>query len=344
MSQLVEGELSSITDFLRSQGVPLAGSLTSTPLAGGRSNLTFRLDDGTHRWVLRMPPRRGRTPSAHDVAREYRVTQALASTVVPVPPTVALCVDESVIGLPFAVAEFVEGRTIQSRSDLDVMDDSTLMQLTDHLVEVLAALHDVDHVAVGLERFGRPDGYAERQVRRWSHQWEVVADDDHTEAGRAAAELMLRLDRGIPPQEVASIVHGDFRMDNTLLRLDGTATVTAVLDWELSTIGDPVADVAMMCAYRHPAFDLIVGQQSAWTSPRLPDAIGLAAAYEAAGGFVLKDWEFHVALAHFKVAVIAAGIHHRYIAGAGSGHGFDSAGEAVLPYLAAGLQWFGVDA
>lgn len=114
------------------------------------------------------------------------------------------------------------------------------------------------------------------------------------------------------------------------------------MDWELSTIGDPVADVAMMCAYRHPAFDQIVGVPSAWTSDRLPDVGALAEAYEAAGGVPPVDWDFHLALAYFKVAAIAAGIDHRYRSGMGSGPGFDSAGAAVAPYLIAGLDALGV--
>jgi aminoglycoside phosphotransferase (APT) family kinase protein len=343
MSALTEVELAAIADFLVERGLPLAGPLSSTSIAAGRSNLTFKLDDGARQWVLRMPPRVGRTPSAHDVAREFRVTHALAGTDVPVPPAAALCEDESVIGSAFAVAEFVEGRSIQSRSDLDTIDDATLEELTDRLIEVLAALHAVDHLAVGLERFGRPDGYAERQIRRWTQQWDLVAGES-THASRGAAQLSAGLARRIPEQRATSIVHGDFRIDNTLLRLEGKPAVSAVVDWELSTIGDPAADVAMMCAYRHPAFDLIVGEQSAWTSPRLPGADELAAAYETAGGIALTDWEFHLALAHFKVAVIAAGINHRHEAGASTSAGFESAGEAVAPYLAAGLQFLATSA
>ena len=344
MSDLTTRKLAGVATLLRSAGVEVAAPLRATLIAGGRSNLTFRLEDGAHRWVLRMPPRAGRTPSAHDVVREHRVTSALGRSGVPVPPALVLEQDESVIGAPFTVAGWVEGRTVQSRSDLDALDDAVVTAVGDRLVETLAALHRVDHVAVGLERFGRPDGYAARQLRRWSGQWELVGDYD-APTRAAAAALEARLAAALPEQRAVGIVHGDYRIDNTLLRFNGDAPeVAAVVDWELSTIGDPVADLAMMCAYRHPAFDLIMGNPSAWTSPRLPDAGSLAAAYEAAGGVKLVDWGLHRALAYYKVAVIAAGIDHRHRAGVGSGPGFDSAGRSVPEFLAAGLHALRVDA
>jgi aminoglycoside phosphotransferase (APT) family kinase protein len=328
-------ELAAISAYLATAGVPVAGRLESQLIAGGRSNLTFRLKDECSSWVLRMPPRTGRTPSAHDVAREFRVTAALQGTGVPVPAAVALCEDESVIGGPFAVSDYVKGTTVQSRTDLDALDETTIAVITTRLVEALAAIHDVDYISVGLESFGRPDGYSARQIRRWTGQWEIVGAPALADQ---AAELSRRLASAVPVQRCTSVVHGDFRIDNTLLRLHEQPTVAAVVDWELSTIGDPVADVAMMCAYRAPTFDLIMGAPSAWTSDRLPQVSELAAMYETAGGVPLNDWSFHLALAYFKVAVIAAGIDHRYRQGAGVGAGFDSAGDSVGTYLDLGLD------
>lgn len=341
-SALSDAELAAVADRMTGAGEPVAGPLTARLVAGGRSNLTYRLDDtsGSRAWVVRMPPRVGRTPSAHDVAREFRVTSALAGAGVPVARPVVLCEDESVIGLPFAVAAFVEGRSVQSRADLDGLDDATLDLTTGRLVETLAALHAVDHVAAGLERFGRPDGYAGRQLRRWSGQWEIVGDEALTPL---ATELAGRLGATAFDQRSTGVVHGDYRIDNTLLSFgdagsDTGPRVEAVVDWELSTIGDPVADVAMMCVYRHAALDLVLGSPSAWTSDRLPTADELAAAYEAAGGVALVDWDAHLALGYFKLAVIAAGIDHRYRAGATHGEGFDTAARAVEPLLVAGLE------
>lgn len=327
---LTLAELAAVANALHAAGETVAGPLSAVPITGGRSNLTFRLDDGEHRWVMRMPPRAGRTPSAHDVAREYRVTRALAGTEVPVARAVVLREDETMLGGPFAVAAFVDGRTIQTRTQLDELHDADLAQVTDRLVSTLAALHSVDHVGVGLQGFGRPDGYAARQIKRWAGQWNLVGA---ASLRPLAAEVIARLDSDVPDQPSSGIVHGDFRIDNTLLDLTAQPRIAAVIDWELSTIGDPVADVAMMCAYRDPAFDLIVGSSSAWTSPRLPDVDGLAGGYEHAGGVALTHWEFQLALAYFKIAVIAAGIDHRARSGATSGDGFHTAGQSVQNYL-----------
>lgn len=331
MTSLSTDELAAVADAMTGAGVAPAAPLAARALKGGRSNLTFVLTDGQASWVLRMPPRAGRTPSAHDVAREFRVTSALSGTAVPVARPVVLVEDDSALGGPFAVAEFVTGRTVQSGADLDDLDDATVAAAIGRLVEVLAALHAVDHVAVGLERFGRPDAYFERQLARWTGQWALVAAEDVRADGE---QIAARLAERVPAQRFTGIVHGDYRMDNTLLELSpGAARVAAVVDWELSTIGDPVADVAMMCAYRDPVFDYIVGEPSAWTSDRLPDAATLAGMYEAAGGVALADFETHLALAYFKVAAIAAGIDHRRRHGAASGPGFDTAANSVPRYL-----------
>ena len=339
---LTTDELSAVAAQMAGAGVSSAGPLSARLIAGGRSNLTFRLDDGASAWVMRTPPRAGRTPSAHDVAREFRVTSALGATDVPVPPAVVLCEDESLIGGPFAVSGFVPGVTVQTAAQLDELDDAVVSGVVAALASTLAALHRVDHVAVGLERFGRPDGYAERQLKRWSGQWEIVGEAFEDSVKSSAAALVAALRDRLPRQASTGIVHGDYRIDNTLLTLpgpeaSGAPSVAAVVDWELSTIGDPVADVAMMCVYRHPVFDQVIGEPTAWTSPRLPEAAGLAAAYEAAGGVSLVDLDEHLALGYLKLAVIAAGIDHRFRAGATSGAGFDTAGQAVPVLLDEGL-------
>ena len=239
------------------------------------------------------------------------------------------------LGAPFAVAEFVEGTTVRLRADLDEPRRRRCRAPSrPGWWRCSRPCTGWTTSRSGWTSFGRPDGYASRQIRRWSGQWDLLAGDDR-ELASAGAKLSARLAAAAPTRQSVGIVHGDFRIDNTLLDLDGSPSVAAVLDWELSTIGDPVADVAMMCAYRHPAFDLIVGAPSAWTSDRLPSADDLAAAYEAAGGVALTDWEFHLALAYFKIGVIAAGIDHRRLVGSGAGPGFDTAGLAVAQFFAA---------
>ena len=184
-----------------------------------------------------------------------------------------------------------------------------------------------------LADFGRADGYAERQLRRWSGQWEHVGTPD---LDGLAREVVRVLDAGLPRQTRASVVHGDYRIDNVLL--SPQSEVAAVVDWELSTIGDPVADLAMTCAYRDPAFDLIVGVPAASTSDRLPPVDDLAQSYLDKGGIELVDWESHLALAHFKVAVIAAGIDFRRRTGGACGQGFDTSRDAIEPYLVRARQ------
>lgn len=338
MSMLTSEELAGIAAAMTEAGVVLDGPLRAHALTAGRSNLTYRLDDDRASWVLRTPPRLGRTPSAHDVAREFRAIQAVGRSAVPVPPAVLLHEDEDLLGAPFAISGYVDGRTIQTRDQLADLDDVQLASAIEALSRTLAALHAVDHVAVGLERFGRPDGYAARQLKRWSGQWEIVGAGFAASVGELADVLVARLADRLPEQTATGIVHGDYRLDNTLVRVEpGTVTVSAIVDWELSTIGDPVADVALMCVYRDPAFDLVVGAPSAWACDRMPSTEDLAASYEKAGGVPLRDFDAHLALAFLKLAVIAAGIDHRHRAGATHGDGFDTAGQAVPLLLDAGL-------
>jgi aminoglycoside phosphotransferase (APT) family kinase protein len=323
-----------IADFLASTGTHVESALTWQLIAGGRSNLTYRVSDGASTWVIRRPPAGGWDSSAHNVEREQRVTRALEPTKVPVPRTVASCDDLAVIGVPFTVTEFVEGRTIRSQQDLAALQNDEVQGCVEGLIGVLRDLHEVDYLAVGLSGFGRPDGYAARQLRRWGGQWDAAASADTGPARR----LRDRLEAAVPAQAGVGIVHGDYRIDNVLLALDDFSRVNAVVDWELSTIGDPVADVALMCAYRHPAFDLALGMPAAWTSERLPSADALAEMYEKATGARLAYWEFHLGLAYFKLASIARGIDERYRQGVTVGSGFASAVESVPLFLDEGLK------
>jgi aminoglycoside phosphotransferase (APT) family kinase protein len=325
-------ELASLRQWLDADGVPVSGALRARLIAGGKSNLTYAVRDDVHHWVLRRPPAGEHTESAHDVGREYAVTSALARTNVPVAATVASCNDESVIGVPFTIVEFVDGAAIRSADDLHLLNDDTLENVVDGLVSALATLHRVDHVAAGLESFGRPDGYASRQLRRWGGQWDVVGQHSSNSVRSAANQVLKRLQGRVPPQGSVGVVHGDYRIDNTLVDL-GTGAVRAIVDWELATIGDPVADVALMCVYRLPALDAILGFDAAWTSDRLPTPDDLAARYAMAGGAPLENWEFWTALSSFKLAVIAAGIDHRWRSGGTVGEGFDTASDAVEPLI-----------
>lgn len=267
-------DTAALEGHLRSLGVPVAGPLTAELVAGGRSNLTYRLSDGVSRWVFRRPPAAGQTASAHDVAREARVTAALQSTDVPVPPVISLCEDVAVIGAPFTITAWIDGAVIRERAELDQVGDADLLATSTSLIDVLAKLHEVDPADVGLGEFGRPDGFVVRQVALWRRQWEQVKTRELADLER----LHSQLERRLPTSNETAILHGDYRIDNLILDPVEPARVRAVLDWELSTLGEPLTDVALMCTYRNPALDAVLGIPAAWASPRLASAEDLATA------------------------------------------------------------------
>jgi aminoglycoside phosphotransferase (APT) family kinase protein len=273
------------------------------------------------------------------MAREYKVVAALADTAVPVARAVALCNDESVLGAPFQMVEYVAGQVVRTRAQLEALGDERVIEgCVDGLIQVLADLHAVDPTAVGLADFGKPRGYLERQVRRWGSQWELVRlPDDDRDAD--VARLRSALQEAVPQQSRTSIVHGDYRIDNTILDADDPAQVRAVVDWELSTLGDPLSDAALMCVYRDPSLDLIINAHAAWTSPQLPVADQLAHRYSVVSGQPLAHWNFYMALAYFKLAVIAAGIDFRRRMSGGDDDvdASDRVGETVAPLIARGL-------
>src|SRR5690606_9831798 len=242
------------------------GPVTATLVPGGRSNLTYLLTDGHSRWILRRPPLGGLTPSAHDVGREYRVVAALHGTDVPVARPVLWCEDSTVIGAPFTVVEYVPGVVIRARRDLEGYDDQTVARCARALVDTLARLHAVPYAEVGLGAFGRPQGYLRRQAGRWYDQWRRVANRELPEF----RSLHTRLADAVPPESAASIVHGDCRIDNTILDEDDIATVRAVVDWEMATIGDPLADLGLHLVYRDPAFEPVLPGSAASASARMP--------------------------------------------------------------------------
>ncbi|MGF0319357.1 phosphotransferase family protein [Nocardia fluminea] len=327
-------DIGALEQFLRAAGVEVRGELRVELISGGRSNLTFSAADDVSRWVVRRPPVAGLTPSAHDMAREYTVTSALQASAVPVARTIAFDATGSALGAPMTVVEFVDGTVFRDQDDLAALTDEQVDASVGALVRVLADLHAVDPVAVGLESFGRPTGFVTRQVKLWASQWERVKTRELPDV----ATLHAALAAAIPPETSASIVHGDFRIDNTILDSADPETVRAVVDWELSTLGDPLTDVALMCVYRSPIFDMILGTSAAWTSPRLPSADALAQAYATASGRELDNWGFYLALANFKLGIIGEGITHRAHQGSDTGSAADRAAEATAEFMAAGLR------
>ncbi len=286
--------------------------LTFELIAGGHSNLTYVVRDAAGAaWVLRRPPLSAVLPSAHDMGREHRIISALRGTPVPVPGAVGLCQDPSVTGAPFYVMEYVDG--VVPRDEATVERTFEVWQratLTASVVQVLAALHRVDPDTVGLGDLGRREAYVERQLRRWSRQWER----SKTRELPVIEEVGRRLAARVPPQQgPARIVHGDYRLDNLILSPAGH--VLAVIDWELCTLGDPLADVGLLMVYWSEQGDEAKPLISSPTAvPGFPTRAQVAAAYAGATDRDLGELDFYVALGYWKLAVILEGVYARRLA------------------------------
>ncbi|MDL4777437.1 MULTISPECIES: phosphotransferase family protein [Thermomonosporaceae] len=326
-----------LADWL-ARALPGTGRITAIDLiAGGRSNLTYGITlEGGRRIVLRRPPLGHVLPTAHDMGREYRVLSALsAGSEVPVPATLAFCDDEGVIGARFYLMDFVEGQVLRTREDAADLTPEQAAGLSEALAAALAAIHTVDVEAVGLADFGRPSGYMARQLKRWGKQW-----DSSQEAIRAGGNahdlpeydrLVARLAERLPADAPARLVHGDFRLDNALARLKPRPEIAAVVDWEMSTLGDPLSDLGLTLVYWAEATDaqqLPVGA-TITTAPGFLTRRQFTERYAALTGYDLADLDFYVAFACFKLAVILEGIHARYLQNATVGEGFDTIGDAV---------------
>jgi len=283
-------------------------------LPGGRSNLTYRVRDAAGGdFVLRRPPLHGVLPSAHDMAREHRIIAALAATEVPVPAALGLCEDPAVTGAPFYVMAYVDGAVPSDEATVvAAFDEQARAAAADSLVDALVALHGVDPDAVGLGQLGRREGYLERQLRRWKRQLE----QSRTRELPVLDEVHRRLEAAVPAQVgPARVVHGDYRLDNVILSPAGR--VLAVLDWELCTLGDPLADVGLLLVYWAEPGDTALPLGTAPTRlPGFPPRAALTAAYAARSGRAVDQLDYYVAFGYWKLAVILEGVYARYTAGA----------------------------
>ena len=290
-------------------------------LPGGRSNLTYRVRDAAGGdFVLRRPPLHGVLQSAHDMAREHRIIAALAATEVPVPAALGLCEDPAVTGAPFYVMAYVDGAVPSDEATVvAAFDEQARAAAADSLVDALVALHGVDPDAVGLGQLGRREGYLERQLRRWKRQLE----QSRTRELPVLDEVHRRLEAAVPAQVgPARVVHGDYRLDNVILSPAGR--VLAVLDWELCTLGDPLADVGLLLVYWAEPGDTALPLGTAPTRlPGFPPRAALTAAYAARSGRAVDQLDYYVAFGYWKLAVILEGVYARYTAGA-YGQGDDS--------------------
>jgi aminoglycoside phosphotransferase (APT) family kinase protein len=304
-------------------------------ISGGRSNLTYRLNFGGRQMVLRRPPLGHVLPTAHDMAREFRVLSALHGTDIPVPEPVALCGDPDVIGAPFYVMEHVDGVVLRTSEDGERLTPDQGQQLSELLARMLSAIHAVDVAAVGLDGFGRPEGYLARQLARWQRQWKL----SETREIPGYERLVERLTEGLPDGGDHSLVHGDFRLDNMLVRLGGSGgtppEIAAVVDWEMSTLGDPLADLGLTLIYWADSDDnewMELGANVGATVTARPGFFTraeLARRYGELTGRDLSGIGYYMAFGCFKLAVVLEGIYARFLQHKTVGEGFEQEGVAV---------------
>jgi aminoglycoside phosphotransferase (APT) family kinase protein len=300
--------------FLDERGIG-SGPIEAERIGEGHSNITYEIRRGGERVVLRRPPRPPLPPSAHDVLREARLLSAVEDTPIRVPRVLAACDDESILGVPFYVMEYVEGTVVTSELPEPLDNPEERRRIGDELIESLAEIHAVDWRACGLEGYGKPTGYLERQLRRFTGLWE----HNKTRELPAIAELAEWLGRNMPESPKATIVHGDYRLGNTMLANDAPARLIAIFDWELSTIGDPLADLGYLTITwieRDDPGDTMYSSLAAVTRGEgFHSRDELIASYEERTGRSMSDLRWYQALALWKAAVFMEGNYKRSLAG-----------------------------
>jgi aminoglycoside phosphotransferase (APT) family kinase protein len=313
-------DVEAVTAWLDATIPGITGPYAFDLVAGGRSNLTYRVTDANGTSVaLRRPPVSHVLPTAHDMVREHTILSALGPAGVPVPTTLGLCTDASINERPFYVMEFVEGHILRDAAAAEAaFDPSVAATIGPNLATTLAELHAVDVDAVGLGDLARKDGYIARQLKRWRGQYEQMAVEgvDH---GGLVERVGDELQANIPTQQAATIVHGDYRLDNTVL--DDEGRVIAILDWEICTLGDPLADLGLLLVYWAEPTDASVALLGAapTTAPGFSTRAEVLDAYAAATSLDVRDVAYYQAFGYWKLACILQGVFARYIAGAGAG-------------------------
>ena len=306
-----------------------SGALTGSVIAGGMSNLTYRVGDGSTTWALRRPPLGHVLSTAHDMAREFRVISALHGTGVPVAEPVVLCEDDTVTGAPFYLMGFVDGVVLDKPDVVAALTPDDARRSCELLMRTLLSLHDVDPSSVGLDGFGRPDGYLARQVARWTTQWEA----SQTEPREGVEDLVRRLAAEVPEQSAPGIVHGDYRLTNVIFSRD-IASIAAVVDWEMATVGDPRADLGYLLSFWPEPGESVPLAELVTTADGFPTRAEMVAAWEATTGRGAGDTRWFVALAVWKLAILLEASYHRWLAGMADDPFFARLDEGVPALLA----------
>ena len=302
-----------VTAWLEEHVPGAAGPFRFDVIAGGHSNLTYRVTGANgDRYVVRRPPLGHRLASAHDMGREHKIISGLQRSAVPVAPALGFCDGEAVNDAPFYVMGFVDGHVLRDRASTEaILDLAGRRRASESIVDTMAAIHAVDLEAVGLADLGKHEGYIARQLKRWYGQWNA----QKTRELPAVDEVHDELSRRIPEQGPATIVHGDYRLDNCMVGDDGR--VVAVLDWEICTLGDPMADVGLLQVYwTGPNDAASAWPGSATATPGFLDRADLAVRYAEVSGRDLSQLPFYVSFAYWKLACILEGVYARYLGGA----------------------------
>ncbi|MEJ6494273.1 MAG: phosphotransferase family protein [Actinomycetes bacterium] len=338
-------KLDSLLQWMSSNisGVDDSARLQTTLLAGGRSNISYKLTDASgSSWVLRRPPLGHIMPSAHDMGREFRVLSGLNSVSFPTPKAQGICADEEIIGSKFMLMDFVDGRVIESAETAMTLSDVQAGVISQNLVDTLAKLHRVNPADAGLDQLGRPEGYLQRQVKRWGEQWQLTKTRELVEIEELHNWLEDAISK-LPTNLPFAIVHGDYRIDNVILD-PKTSEIIAVLDWEMSTLGDPISDLAISLVYWSQAGDTLRNQipvaQEVTSGPGFWTREQVVQRYVSQTGYDISHLDECVALACFKLAVIMESIHHRNLSGQqlGAAAGAQSTmGQATVALTKLGL-------
>jgi aminoglycoside phosphotransferase (APT) family kinase protein len=302
-----------VTEWLHTHVPGSRGPFTFDAIAGGHSNLTYRVTDSSGaRTVLRRPPLGHVLASAHDMGREHRIISGLQSSAVPVAPALGFCDDPTVNDSPFYVMGFVDGHVLRDRVAAEsVLTPAARRIASESIVDTMAAIHRVDVDRVGLSTLGKHEGYIARQLKRWYGQWNQQKTRELPAVDLVHDALLER----IPEQGPATIVHGDYRLDNCMVGSDGH--VMAVLDWEICPLGDPLADLGLLQVYwTGPGDDASAWNGSACSAPGFMDRADLAVRYAEASGRDLSQLPFYVSFAYWKLACILEGVYARYLGGA----------------------------
>lgn len=327
-------DVSRLSQWLRDQGLKFDGELVISPLSGGQSNPTYRIGAGEQQWVLRRKPPGQLLASAHAVDREYRVMKALASTDVPVPQMIALCSDDSVIGSMFYLMAYLPGRVFLDPT-LPGMTPDARGAIYREVQRVAAAIHRVDVAQVGLSDYGRPQNYLRRQIDRWSRQYRA----SQTDAIDAMERLIDWLPQHVPEDGPAGLVHGDFRIDNLIFH-PSEPRVLAVIDWELSTLGDIFVDIAYHCMFWHLTPDEFRGLKGYdLHALGIPDeAAQLAAWCRLTGHDKPAHWNYYLAFNMFRMAAILQGILARSRQGNAAAQDAEETGQRARLLAEAGWR------